>query len=64
MSQGGITVTLMSFDVASSPGLPRLLIAASDLKTGRPGRFCDVTLRWWTRTSLPANQRLSYSIAL
>ncbi len=31
--------------VASSPDLPRLLIAASDLKEGRPCRFWYVTLR-------------------
>ncbi len=34
-----------SAPLASSPDLLRLLIAASDLKEGRPGRFCDVTLR-------------------
>ncbi len=29
------------YRLASSPGLPRLLIAASDWKEGRLGRFCD-----------------------
>ncbi len=53
--------------VASSPDLPRLLIAASDLKEGRPGRFWYVTLRQVdtnVTSCQPTVTRFSYSVAL
>ncbi len=34
----------MHVRVASSPGLPRLFITASDVKVGRPGRFWYVMI--------------------
>ncbi len=36
--------TVTYYSIASSPGLPRLFVAASDVKAGRPGRFWYVMI--------------------
>ncbi len=56
-SGGHVSVDKLLSDLvlASSPGLPRLFVAASDVKVVRPGRFGTSDCIRWTRTSLPAN---------
>ncbi len=47
-SGGHVSVDKLFSDLvlASSPGLPRLFVAASDVKAVRPGRFWYIRLHW------------------
>ncbi len=52
-----VAISPCSIVIASSPGLPRLFVAALGVKAGRPGRFWYVRLRQVDTNVTSANEK-------